>query len=443
MRVLALFLVAALPMLGTGIASAQSVLDRVVGPSPSGGPLEFRALTAHELGSLSRAAGIPIGIESLPPPAKDSAALRPIVLTGKTVRDAVAAMIAIDSRYAWREDAGVVLFEPVEQFGARPLDAPAPPVRLGETKGADALAVAAALLGAPRSTDIHFGDTKPFVLDAPDGTIRSLLNAIVRSHGELVWIFERTTTNAGVFPYTLLFMSGPHGSGLGLSGKAAETLDVSRFIRAPDAPANILDIIVGTRGDGYPLEISGVSGAVSDLAILTRVPFGFQVAPGPLPRAVVYTPSIVATGRTLREVLDFVVARDYRYEWRVVDGTIVIRPSRAWTDGADPLFSLVADMELKDASMTQAVRTIANTFGGDSAFMTYPDSKTVSLAVFHGTALEVLTALAKAHGALIWTFEEAEPKEVQSTGLTHRLTIGVAGGGGLGFLVRIGRTPGK
>lgn len=439
------FLAAACLTLAVPVALAQDVLDRTVGRDAYGRPLEFRAFTSHEVGAFAQAARAPIGFEALPAPA-NPAALPPIVLTGRTVREAVAAMTALDSRYRWREDAGVILFEPAvraEGPPARqpphaawdPLDSSAPAVRLGLTTGHDAFAVVAALLGAPRSTAIGFSDTKPFMLDAPEGTVRELLNAIVRSHGHLVWMFEHARGRDAVFPYTLSFLTTAGGFGIGLSGDAPERLDLSRFLQPNPAPPAVLDTLVGTRRDGDPLVLTGLwMSAAGELSAATGVPFGMQAAPLRAPR--VHPPEFTATGRTLGEVLAILAARDDGYEWRVVDGTIVIRPAIAWGDSQDPLFALVPDVDLRDATMTRALRAIVPALGGAAEYSAFPDTRTVSLTVTHGTALDLLTALMKAHGSLTWTLSDAEPAEIERTGLRHRLTLGTAGGLGVGVLVR-------
>ena len=440
-------LFAAACVLTAARVAAQDPLNRTVGPDTSDRPLAFRAFTAHALGALSVAAAVPIGFEALPPLPIDPNRSA-VTLTGRTVKDAAAAMVALDPRYQWREDAGVILFEPavppapivLQIDGAiHPLDAPAPAVRLASTTGHAAFGVAAALLGAPRSAGNAFSDTKPFALDVPEGTIRALLNAIVRSHGQLLWVFEHTPSKAAMFPYTLLFMSGAHGYGVGLSGRKSEGDQGP----APDNPeaeraADLLDTIVGPRPDGYPLVLTGMwESAARDLAAATRLPFGMVTVPGPAPRRRAQPTEFKATGRTLREVLDFLVARDDRYEWRVVNGVVVIRAAAAWGDAGDLLFSLVSNIELQDATMTEALRRVMAALGGlDPRHTTFPDSRSVSLSFPHGTVLELLTALAKAHGALVWTLADAEPEEIRATGLRHRLTVGVAGGVGVGLLIR-------
>lgn len=434
------FLAAAIWLL-VAPASAQSVLDRTVGPNTSGRPVEFRALTLHQLGELAHAAGVPIGFEGIPAP-PGTGSRTPIVLTGRTMGEAIAVMTDADPRYAGFDEDGVVPFRSsdaaAQAENGHPLDAPAPAVRLGETTAREALALVAALLGAPPSTPIRFSDTKPFVLDAPEGTVRSLLNAIARSHGQLVWVFERVTGRQPMFPYRLHFMSGLHGWGLGLPGqRSAEPLDLRRFARPATPPANVADVVVGTRSDGSPLVITGLwPWAVRDLAEATQVPFGMQVAPGTA-RGPGVTPDFTATGRTLREVLELAGAADPRYTWRVVDGMVLIRPAAAWGDSADPLFALVPAVHLEDVAMAEAVRKVLTQLGAaDQAFSSFPDTKIVSLTVGQGTALDLMTALVKAHGALCWTLEAAEPEEVQKTGLRHRLTLLLPGGIGVGTLVR-------
>lgn len=428
-------------------ASAQDPFGRTVGPNAFDKPLEFRAFTTHDLGAFALAAGVPIGIDALPL-APDDQSRPAVVLTGRTVRAAVAAMIALDRRYRVREEEGVILFEPADGASGmaqaeviHPLDAAAPAVHLRDTTAREAFGIAAALLGAPPSAPIPVSDTKPFGLDAPAGTIRSLLNAIVRSHGRLVWIFERTPGKSAMFPYNLMFMSGLHGAGVGLSGRRSEEdLDPRRFVRtrADEPSADIAGAIVQRRQNGSEVVVTGMWPSVAlDLSAAARVTIGMEMAPGPPPKDLLHLPEVAATGRTLREVLDALVARDTRYEWRVVDGTIVIRPVSAWTASDNPLYAVVPDVDLHDVTMTEAVRAVITALGGlDQRYTTFPDSRTVSVSVAHGTALDLVTALVKSHGSLTWTLEDAAPDEIQMTGRRHRLTFGVRGGSGLGNLVR-------
>ena len=432
-----LTLAAALYVLTATTAAAQGILDRKVGPDQFGRPLEFAAFTEHDIGALSAAADVPIGFERVGPyagPRKE-----PVLLTGLSVRDAAAAMVALDPRYDFRDEDGVLMFAPAGRLDD-PLDARAPAVDLGEVIARDAFGLAAALLGAPSSTAIAFDDTKPFVLEAPEGTIRSLLNAIVRAHGQLVWTFGPSAGRDRIFPYDLSFLTGVHGMGIGLSGRGPwNAVDVTRFRRSADRPANVLDTIVGNETNGYPLIMSGMSSyAVWRLATTTGVPMGIEVATGRVPRRPENASvEFRATGRTLREVLDRLLEWDNRYEWRELDGVVVVRPVSAWSDSANVLFSLVADVEQHEVTTTEAVKAVVKALGGgDQKYSVFPDSRRVSVSAGRGSAMDLLNALVKVHGSLAWSLEPAEGDEIRATGLGHRLTLRVAGGTGLGVLVR-------
>jgi hypothetical protein len=424
-------------LLVTTCAFALSGLEGIVGPDGGGGPFEFRGFTVHTLGSFARAAHVPIGIE-LAPNTGIQGGLPPITLTGRSVRDAVALMVAADPRYTWHEDAGVIVFDLARPYTSNALNQPAPAVRLDETNGRLALALVTELLGAPPPTVVQFGDTKSFRLETPEGTIRGLLNAIVRAHGELVWILERPQQRDRLFPYMLSFMSGPHGSGLGVSGvPPAAPPDLARFLSSTAELAAILEAPIGLKRDGHRLEVTGEwPSALWELARNVRAPFGFEITAGAGRGG--YSHPIVATGQSLREVLDILAARDPRYEWRVVDGTIVVRPPRAWSDPADPLFALVPDVDVQDGSMTTAVRKVLTALGGDVTALTFPDGRNVSFMAVRPTARGFVYAHARAHGGVGWALADADPREIQATGRTHRLTLAVSGDVGYGYLVRVG-----
>src|SRR5262245_7714403 len=88
---------------------AESVLDRIVGPTSTGAPLALNGLGVHTIGVLAFAAGVPIGLELA-----ERAVARPQVITATGVRLRVVldALVAADPRYEWREDAGVVVIRP-------------------------------------------------------------------------------------------------------------------------------------------------------------------------------------------------------------------------------------------------------------------------------------------------------------------------------------------
>jgi hypothetical protein len=55
------------------------------------------------------------------------------------------------------------------------------------------------------------------------------------------------------------------------------------------------------------------------------------------------SPTLDIRGTTLRQALDAVVAKDRRYEWRYIDGVVVVRPASAWRDPGHPLLRTVSE----------------------------------------------------------------------------------------------------
>jgi hypothetical protein len=431
-------------------AAAQDFLEREIGPGASGEPLVFRGFTPQDIGALALAAHVPMGFEPLPPPDRSA---QPFRLTGLTLRSALGAMLESDPRYEAFDYDGVIVIRSARATASRagypdsvpaddslrPLEAPAPAVRLGETTARQALAVVAALLGAPSTTAITASDTRKFVLDTPEGTVLSLLNAIVRAHGTLTWVFGRWHDKNPMFPYLLEFMSGVHGWGLGVSGQPpAGGVDLQRFVRS-EVPASALDTVVGKKADGYPLVLSVMGpSTLWEIATAANVPFGIEFSEAPPPvRLAGASVEVVATGRTVREVLDVLVVRDSRYEWREIDGVVVVRPVASWSDAGNPLFARVPDMQIDDRPMTEVVKAVVGALGAlDQRYSTFPDNRHLSVSVLHGTALDLLNALVRAHGSLVWAYEPGDRDQVRATGLRHCLTLYIAGGSGLGVPVR-------
>lgn len=415
---------------------AQDLLGRKVGTESDGRPISVRAVTVHALGSLSRAAHVPIGFESLPaaPPNGRSE----VVVTGLTVREALDSIVALDTRYEWRLMEDVIVIRPSGAWEQpeNPLHAAEPAVRLGPTSARKAFAVVVTLLGT-RQDVFSFSDTTPLVLDTAAGSILDLLNAIVRSHGELVWYFHHAAPGepgAALFPYTVGLMSGPHGSGRGVPGRAAAMVGtVEALPAAEEEQPSPLDRVIPAKA-ANPLIVTGMGPHdLWGLSTAVQVPMGIEVDSRTAAPQVVY--QLQATGRTLRSVLNDLVALDPRYAWRELDGVIVVRPASAWSDPHDPLFSIVPDVQLDERPMTEVVNAVLSALGGQGS-TTFPDSKRISVSALQPTALDLLNAVAKAHGLLVWAYEHADPNEAAGTGLHHRLTLYIAGGSGTGMSVR-------
>jgi hypothetical protein len=421
-----------------GSAQAQPALDTRLGPDATGHPIVLRGnMLSHAVGALAHAGGIPIGWEYRKLPARPD---RSITLTGLSIRDALD-ILARESGCQWREIAGVIVCRPASVWddAASPLAAGAPSVSFLNTTGNRALSLVAILLGAPPETAPLFSDTRRFRLKTDGGTVFDLLNAIVRERGDMVWLLEHQPRTARDFPYIVSLMSGSAGGGLGVTGyRVVESLDLSRF-EAPepdaDAAAPVLARIVGPAADGRPVVVHGpYYWSIQQLAAATGTPFGFESGPpGPPSMRGEY----VATGRPLGEALATIVALDPRYEWREMNGVIVVRPAAAWSDARSALFALAPRVRLDDAPTVEAVTAVAVALGRDPRdLIAFPDGRRISLDVHNGTMLDLLNAIVRAHGELFWTYTPADKDDAKRTGLGHTLLFGIFTGVGTGVLVR-------
>jgi hypothetical protein len=120
-------------------------------------------------------------------------------------------------------------------------------------------------------------------------------------------------------------------------------------VRMPDDATNAdveLIVSIATRL-GVPLGFEAV-GALSERVSMPYKTQSSRDAPKivsvrPRPRDV--------RGLTLRQALDAAVASDRRYEWREMDGVVVVRPRAAWGDRDHPLLRPVTAADLDAAGL--------------------------------------------------------------------------------------------
>jgi len=119
-------------------------------------------------------------------------------------------------------------------------------------------------------------------------------------------------------------------------------------LRMPDdaTDANVERIVSIAIRLGVPVGFEAV-GALSERV---SMPFNAQSRNGRriislrgLPRPV--------RGLTLAQALDAAVASDRRYEWRNIDGVVVVRPKAAWRDPDHPLLRRVTAPQVDDAGL--------------------------------------------------------------------------------------------
>jgi hypothetical protein len=205
---------------------------------------------------------------------------------------------------------------------------------------------------------------------------------------------------------------------------------------APAQPA--LDRVVGRSEFGDSVIIRKVDGQTFGiLARAAGVPMGFEGLP---PRTKQL--SIRATRRTLRDVLNAVVAADARYEWREDDGVIVMRPVDAWNDPASLLNTPVDAVSLHDMAATEIFGVLSRMVGGSGPpGQGLGDTERFSVEIpANSTLLHALNAIVRAHGTLTWAMT---PSMTRDASFPTTLSV-LIGSTGVGFGIRasaIARSP--
>jgi hypothetical protein len=193
---------------------APSLLDRIVPGEPNGGPYALtpplRTWSDRAALSVGRAAGIVVGFEAAPEilhvgdiaTPEIAAAIktrRRVPLAGKTVRDALDTIVAVDPRYRWVDVGGVPVVRPWASWNdpKHPLNQVVAPIAWHETDLATALSnVVALVTGTTISGPIPGSGRGPtFALQTGPIAVMELLNAIGTAHGgAVVWYMRHNCT---------------------------------------------------------------------------------------------------------------------------------------------------------------------------------------------------------------------------------------------------------
>lgn len=163
---------------------------------------------------------------------------------------------------------------------------------------------------------------------------------------------------------------------------------------------------------------------LSAIARTTGVPAGLEVARD---RSTALGNRTDIRGSSLRDALDQLRACDAAYEWRVVNGVIVMRPKSSWSSTDHLLNRPVPEFTLADAGLRQAVAEVHRLWFRDAVYdPSIPEPSTIRLSVrlAHATVLDVLNAIAKQGGGLMWIVES--PPHASVPGVTLRAGRGVA-----------------
>jgi hypothetical protein len=158
-----------------------------------------------------------------------------------------------------------------------------------------------------------------------------------------------------------------------------------------------------------------VTATAGRIAQVVEEPFGTERWPAdepcPIPpvSAEGITGRLTLTGLTAREALDRLMEVDSRYEWREIDGVIVVRPRMAWSDPNHFLHRTVSSFTVHDQHLGSTLEAVIDTFGpfrwpGGGRFIssTRQADRVISLNLGTTSILEILNAAVRTHGAMGW-----------------------------------------
>jgi hypothetical protein len=181
----------------SGAADAQeSVLDRRIKADAPGAAVVWLPDGISDgmfAWRIAESAGVPLVFEASPLDYRDPAiAAQRFDLDGLTVREALDALVAQDSRYRWEEHDGIVIIRPIgvradpgDALNQRIAGVRGDRVRLEEVLARVTAVVAGT--GAPQTLPATIA-SQEFTLDAPNGTVLDLLAAAARAHGRVMWL---------------------------------------------------------------------------------------------------------------------------------------------------------------------------------------------------------------------------------------------------------------
>lgn len=273
-----------------------------------------------------------------------------------------------------------------------------------------------------------------------------LLNAIVRTGDGLYWTFTRcfagTTDPACYFNLSLSNVGG--SSGRSVTADAAPhggtgPINLSRFELAPRESRGqvpFLDRIVGV-GPGPRSTFRDAPGSRADPGgnppILHAVWWDelldiVRAQGGPMGLEMIEAPGrslargIDLTGSTVAQVLTEATKIDPRYEWREVDGVAVLRPVESWTQPTGVLATPVPAQRFEGTVGTATERLRALTGYAPAHVDTGADMRTFSVDAPAGTMFDLLNAIARAHGEMIWTVRRVNLHE-QRLGFQYTIDL--------------------
>jgi len=142
--------------------------------------------------------------------------------------------------------------------------------------------------------------------------------------------------------------------------------------------------------------------ALWQIAVVTHTRIGFQSVEAINTVGGVFRHAPAAIASSLDEAIDSAIAANPRYEWRRVGGLVVVRPTGAWNDAADPFNRPVRHFRAERTNESQVLYGISKLIE-TGAYQEIPMTGTpVDFTVESGTLIEVLSRMAESAQIAFW-----------------------------------------
>jgi hypothetical protein len=177
--------------------------------------------------------------------------------------------------------------------------------------------------------------------------------------------------------------------------------------------ARIIDLDLHIR---LPLQRCGAPAFLAVLARALSIPAGLEYVAEPCNwRNVSTEERISLRGLAVADALNELTRLDTTYEWREIDGVIVMRPVVAWRNRQHFLEREISGFSLEENNIGEALGALRVVFGqpstpGDVALgnRSSEGQRIFSVAPGRTTAINILNAVVRTHGSLHWEVEYCE-----------------------------------
>jgi hypothetical protein len=418
------------------VGHAQALADRQIAARPDGSlynvlhPLERSTAMAHNAAWLAAGARVPIGFEyvaerfltTYPAP---GISRKPIIATGRTLGDVLNELVALDPRYGWSETDGVILIRPKGMQAEDPNALLRQRLSKIDLRGAgveEVLAMYRERFGKASNPthriarDPWWDTIVSLRLTAP--TVLELLNAVVKAHGDAIWVLSYFGPPATYERSRLEFIKSGGQTGNGYEARPWPPIP-PRGIPPLPSPLKYL----------RPITPAGALGAAQQIALANHMPTGVEM---PIERTgerpmIGSGAALDLTGLSPEAAFDALRQEQPGFEWTTFGSVVRMYPTSSRPGTGGPLDRVVDRFDLNRASLGKAHNDVAGLFDRSRwairmpsapapprmalfaetlpVFSTAFEEPRITLSLKAVTIRDILDRIVAAHGEAGWTVD--------------------------------------